>query len=171
MELIESSLENYFGVWKESCGIWPLNLPKVWIKTSKRDFWGLFEFGTLESFEISQKNHCFLWDNGMHMETASSSSSFHLLQCLLDLLLLTAARRWHIIKLCMEPQDFYFPLHSQNEKNKYLCWHVIYCTVHCWSVDVQSATPENRTTLCNSCAFNTKGSSKPRNLRFETPDS
>lgn len=70
--------------------------------------------------------------------------------------------RWHIMKLCTELWGLYFPPLSQNEKMS-LHWDEVSCMVRCWTVDVESVTPENRTTSCNSCTCNTKGSTKPRN--------
>lgn len=73
---------------------WPFNLPKVHIKLNcpRKTSGNCLHVGPWRVVICQKKNLCFLWDNSMCTEGASSGCSFHLLSCLLSLLLLTAAR-------------------------------------------------------------------------------
>lgn len=165
MELIDPTLGKW--LWHVgTCRTWPFNLSKVQIKLNcpRENSGDNLHLGPWKLLWPVKKNHYFLGDNSTCIETASSSCRFHLLQCILSFPVLTAAGRkvthYEFVHRATRPL---FPSAFPEWKNKSLYWDAIPCTIHCWTVDVESATPENRNTSCNSCMCNTSGSTKPRN--------
>lgn len=173
MELIEPTL----GKWcwhVGTCRTWPFSLTKVQIKLNcpRENSGDNLHVGPWKLLWPVKKKKFFLWDNNMCIKTASSSCRFHLLQCILNFPVLTAAgRKVPHYEVVNRVTRSLFPSAFPEWKNKSLYWDAIPCTVHCWTGDMERATPENRKNIMQQLYVQHQWqyqTQKP--YRFEAPD-